>query len=98
MHGYSREYDKILKDILSRIKCKLNGEEVKILTYFIKHISVGEILALIDLRRLGIDDPEFHIRELISKGILERGEGCYNLAKELREEVFKIRRKLNIHF
>jgi len=96
MH-FSRDFDKIFEKILSKINIELNEEEIKILKYFIRNISVGEILTLLDLRRMGISDPEYYIRRLTEKGLLERGEGCYNLAKELREEVFKLRRELHLY-
>ncbi len=75
------------------LKVKLSDEERKVLNYFMKHISVGEIIAEKELRLEGIKDPREVIRKLMEKGLIERGEGCYNLAKNIREEVFKARRK-----
>lgn len=67
---------------------ELNEDELKVLDYFVRNISVGEILAVIEIKRMyGIDDPESVIRSLIEKGLLERGEGCYNLAPHLRRKV-----------
>jgi len=76
-----------------RLKMELSDEEKKVLNYFIKNISVGEIIAEKELRLEGIKDPRRVIRMLIEKGLLEHKEGCYNLSKDLREEVFRIRRK-----
>ena len=64
----------------------LDPEEQRVLRYFYVNVSVGEIIALRELRtRYKISDPEAVVRRLIEKGLLERGEGCYNLARELRE-------------
>lgn len=71
----------------------LDEDERKVLNYFIKNISVGEIIAEKELRLEGVKDPRRIIRKLMDKGLIEHGEGCYNLAKDLREKVFKIRRK-----
>lgn len=49
--------------------------------YFKKYLSVGEIVAIRDLKALGVKQPEKVIAELIQKGIIERGEGCYNLVR-----------------
>ncbi|BDC19665.1 hypothetical protein [Acidianus sp. HS-5] len=50
--------------------------------YFRKYISVGEIIAVRDLKALGVKEPEKVIAELMSKGIIEKGEGCFNLVRE----------------
>ncbi|MCY0874471.1 MULTISPECIES: PolB1-binding protein PBP2 family protein [Acidianus] len=50
--------------------------------YFRKYISVGEIIAVRDLKALGVKDPEKVIVELMNKGIIEKGEGCFNLVRE----------------
>ncbi|RLG74919.1 MAG: hypothetical protein DRO23_05330 [Thermoprotei archaeon] len=68
-------------------------EEKKVTLYFIRNISVGEILALRELEILGVKNPLKVIRTLILKGVLEKGEGCYNLAKDIREELFMLKRK-----
>jgi len=76
-------------EILDEIKVELSPEEKKVLEYFIKNISVGEILAIREIKGfLGVDKPEIVIRSLLQKGILERGEGCYNLAEKLRNKLF----------
>jgi hypothetical protein len=50
--------------------------------YFRKYISVGEIVAVRDLKALGVKEPEKVIVELMNKGIIEKGEGCFNLVRE----------------
>lgn len=68
----------------------LDPEEQRVLRYFYNNVSVGEIIALRELRtRYKIRDPEDIIRRLIDKGLLERGEGCYNLARRLREAKYR---------
>lgn len=88
---YFDYFYKILKSLKSK---KISGEEEKKVTlYFIRNISVGEILALRELEILGVKNPSKVIRTLILKGVLEKGEGCYNLAKDIREELFMLKRK-----
>jgi len=43
---------------------------------------VGEILAYKELLALGIKSPEIVITKLLEMGVIEKGEGCYNLVKE----------------
>lgn len=50
--------------------------------YFRKYISVGEIIAIRDLKALGVKEPEKVISELMKRGIIEKGEGCFNLVRE----------------
>lgn len=50
--------------------------------YFTSNISVGEITAMIDLRALGVKNPEQVIMVLMKEGIIERGEGCFNLVRK----------------
>ncbi|AAY80879.1 PolB1-binding protein PBP2 family protein [Sulfolobus acidocaldarius] len=50
--------------------------------YFQNVVSVGEILAVRELKALGISDPEKVINKLIELGFIEKGEGCYNLIRE----------------
>ncbi len=73
---------------------KLNEQEKAILRYFLSNVSVGDIRAVLDLKTKGIDEPERVITKLIDEGFLEKGEGCYNLVKELRS--ISIRKKLQI--
>ncbi|MCG2888309.1 MAG: hypothetical protein L7H21_06065 [Sulfolobales archaeon] len=54
----------------------------KAIKYFKSVISVGEILAYKELLALGIKRPEIVITKLLEMGVIEKGEGCYNLVKE----------------
>lgn len=57
-------------------------KEIEIaIKYFKTNISVGELIAFRELRALGIKNPENVINKLIEMGIIERGEGCYNLVR-----------------
>ncbi len=68
-------YDEILK--------KLSKEEMKVVNYFVTYRSVGELLAIRELRGIhGVKDPGKIIMRLIDLGILERGVGCYNISRE----------------
>jgi len=88
---YFEHFYKILKSLKGK---EISSEEEKKVTlYFIRNISVGEILALRELEILGVKNPLKVIRTLILKGVLEKGEGCYNLAKDIREELFMLKRK-----
>jgi len=88
-----KDAEKILSLIRSLRGIKLTEEEKLVTYYFVKYISVGEFLAEKELRALGINNPLKIIKNLILKGILERGEGCYNLARNIREEVYSLKRK-----
>lgn len=64
----------------------LSKNELEVLEYFLRNLSVGEIVAIKELRLLyKIEDPEQIIGKLIRLGLIERGEGCFNLSKNLRE-------------
>jgi hypothetical protein len=69
---------------------KLNEVEKEVLKYFISNVSVGDIRAILDLKAKGIEDPEKVILKLIREGLLERGDGCYNLPKKLRPILKKL--------
>ncbi len=70
----------------------LGEEEKRVLSYFLNNISVGEIVATRELKVLEkIGNPEEVIDKLVEMGLLERGTGCINLAKEIREEVYRRR-------
>jgi len=74
-----------MKEDLREIYRKLTHKEKIVFDYFLKNVSVGEILAIRELSAIyKIENPEQIINSLIAKGLLERGIGCYNLAKELR--------------
>ncbi len=74
-----------IRKILSQYS--LSDEERRVLEYFIKNISVGEIIAEKELKLFGVDDPLKVIRNLIEKNLIEHGEGCFNLSKEIRKIV-----------
>ncbi len=72
---------------------ELSREERLVLNYFLENISVGEIIAIKDLKAMyGLENPERIIVQLITKGYLVRGEGCYTLAPELRRKITSKRR------
>lgn len=50
--------------------------------YFMNVVSVGEIIAVRELKALGVSEPEKVIQKLIEMGVIEKGEGCYNLVRE----------------
>ena len=83
------------RGLLKTLKDKeiTSEDEEKVILYFIRNISVGEILALRELEILGVKNPTKIIRSLILKGVLEKGEGCYNLAKDIREELFRLKHR-----
>jgi len=70
----------------------LPKEERVVAEYFLKYVSVGDLRAVLDLKRLGIEDPQPIIERLVEYGILERVVDCYNLSKPLREYVWRRRR------
>jgi hypothetical protein len=70
--------------LIEKIK-KENPPVRRTAEYFLKHISVGDIRALMDLQKLGVRDPRSAIERLIELGFLERGVDCYNLARPVRE-------------
>ena len=71
------------KEVLNKIN-SLDSEGSKVLKYFIRYRSVGELLALRELKGLyGIKDPAKVIGYLLDLGLLERGLGCYNISKNV---------------
>ncbi len=69
---------------LRKVLKSLDKESLKVLKYFIRHRSVGELIAIRELRGLyRINDPAKCIGKLIDLGLLERGMGCYNVSKDL---------------
>jgi hypothetical protein len=75
-----------LEDILG----SLSREEKIVLNYFIKNLSVGEILAVKELRLLHrLEDPIRVIDILIRKGLLEKGAGCISLSRRVRDIISK---------
>lgn len=76
-----------LRDAISR----LNSDELKVFMYVWDNISVGEIVFERDLARIyGVRKPLLVAIELREKGMLERGEGCYNLPPWIRRLRLKI--------
>jgi len=54
--------------------------------YFRDNISVGEVIAVRELMAEGVKEPEKVIDVLLQRGIIERGEGCYNLVRTSKRE------------
>jgi hypothetical protein len=70
---------------LRGIMMRLNANELKVFEYVWDNISVGEIVFVRDLERIyGVPKPHLVARTLREHGLIERGEGCYNLASWLR--------------
>lgn len=57
--------------------------------YFYKNVSVGDLRAVKELEKKGVRDPQGKIESLIEMGLLERGHDCYNLARPIREYLFR---------
>ena len=71
------------KEVVDKIS-KLDSECSKVLKYFIRYRSVGELLAFRELKGLyGIKDPAKVIGYLLELGLLERGLGCYNISRSV---------------
>jgi len=71
--------DKYFNSVLK----SLSDDEKKVLKYFITYRSVGELLAVRELRGLyRVRDPTKIIAKLIDLGILSRGVGCYNISEK----------------
>jgi hypothetical protein len=82
--------DELLKagELLEKAR-KLGREQRIVFEYFYKNISVGDMRAVMELEKLGVRDPQARIEELVEAGLLEKGMECYNLAKPLREYIFR---------
>lgn len=71
---------------LEEVLRSLDGQERAVFEYFRRNISVGEILAVKELKLLHkLEDPVKVIDSLIRKGVLEKAPGCINLSKRVRE-------------
>ncbi len=69
---------------LDEVVRSLTNEELTVLKYFIKYRSVGELLAIRELKALyGVQEPVRVINRLIDKGLLTRGLGCYNVSQDV---------------
>jgi hypothetical protein len=72
--------DSRVKDVINN----LSRDEAIALNYFIRYRSVGELIALKELKALyGVQEPAKVINKLVSKGLIKRGIGCYNVSEEL---------------
>ncbi len=70
---------------------KLSSDEFKTFGYIWDNMSVGEIILEWDLARLyNVRKPANILRRLRELGLIERGEGCYNLPSNLR----RLRKKI----
>ncbi len=70
---------------LRKIINSLTRDELKVFEYIWDNISVGEIVFIRDLEGLySVRRPHLVARKLREKGLIERGEGCYNLPHWLR--------------
>jgi hypothetical protein len=62
----------------------LSDEERKVLEYFVRYRSVGDLLAVRELKGLyKVREPTKIINRLIELGLLDRGIGCYNISKDV---------------
>jgi len=75
--------EKEILDLLQKIE-KLNDIEKEVMKYFVSNVSVGDIRATLDLKAKGIDEPEKIMAKLVKEGLLEKGDGCFNLTEKLR--------------
>jgi len=76
----------VVSSELERILESLDHEERVVFEYFRKNLSVGEILAVKELKLIHrINDPLRVIDSLIKKNILEKGAGCINLSSSVKE-------------
>ena len=77
------EVEKLRK--LKEIVEGLSRDEAAAFRYLWEYISVGEIIAEQELRvKFGVEKPSLVFKRIREKGLMERGEGCYNLASWLR--------------
>ncbi len=78
---------------LRSIISELTPEEHKVFSYIWDNISVGELLFEKDMVHIhGIRKPYLVAMRLRERGLIERGEGCYNLARWLRRLRMKVGR------
>ncbi len=82
---------KVVDEELRKVLMSLNEEERKVFEYFLQYISVGDIIAIRELRALyRVQDPKSVIRSLINKGLLEAGLGTYSLSQRIREALLHL--------
>ncbi len=76
------------KRVLEKLRSIVEGlsrDEYQAFRYVWEYISVGEIIAEQELRLYkGVQKPDLALKKVREKGLIERGEGCYNLASWLR--------------
>ncbi len=71
-------------DDLKKVLRKLDPELRTVLKYFIRYRSVGELIAIRELRGLyRVEDPAKCIGRLVDLGLIERGMGCYNISRKV---------------
>ena len=69
-----------LRDLIK----KLDRDSLITLKYFLQNKSVGELLAIRELRGLyKVKDPAKTLGKLVELGLLERGLGCYNISRRV---------------
>ena len=84
------------KELKDKIQ-SLNDEEKKAFEYFLQYVSVGSLIALRELKAFyHISEPKEVIRKLIEKGLIEQGNGCYSVSKQIRELMVKALRMSRI--
>ena len=82
-----------LRELISRLRT----EELHVFMYVWDNISVGEIVFERDLARIyRVRKPILVAMEMREKGLIERGEGCYNLPRWIRRLRLKIGRFDNL--
>ncbi|MCE4602950.1 MAG: hypothetical protein F7B18_07195 [Desulfurococcales archaeon] len=69
--------------ILSRAE-RLQGEARIVFQYFLDNISVGDLRAIQELRRKGVEDPLSVMIRLVLDGLLEKKGDVFNLPKPVR--------------
>lgn len=69
--------------ILSRAE-KLEGDYRVVFEYFLDNISVGDLRAVEDLRRKGVNEPLRVMIRLVVEGLLEKKGDVFNLPEPVR--------------
>ncbi|MCE4614788.1 MAG: hypothetical protein F7B60_04590 [Desulfurococcales archaeon] len=83
---------KMVDEILS-----LKGDHRLAMKYFLTYRSVGDLLAIKELKeKYGINEAEDVILDLMNMRLLEKGEGCINLPSPLRRYVGRKRARINL--
>lgn len=75
-------------DSIENVLESLSNEEKIVLKYFIRYRSVGELLALRELKALyGVQEPIKVIGKLIEKRLIVKGIGCYSISQEVLKKL-----------